>query len=193
MRIVGGEFRSRTLAAPEGVNTRPTSDKVREALFNILQARVFGARVLDLYAGSGAISLEAVSRGAAFALMNDMSRDACRVIRKNIAALGCENRVRLLSLTDEAAVRQLAHTEEPFTLCFLDPPYRMNAVPVAESILNAGLLTPDALLIIEHAKETPPCTPRGMRSVSQRQYGGTGLSFFEPDIPADAAAGPEEE
>ena len=107
MRIIAGEMRSRRLKAPEGMDTRPTADKVKEALFSILLRHVPGARVLDLYAGSGALSLEAISRGAVSAVLADCSQKACKIIAENIESLGCQDRARLLRQGDSAALALL--------------------------------------------------------------------------------------
>ncbi|MBQ2028511.1 MAG: RsmD family RNA methyltransferase [Clostridia bacterium] len=107
MRIIAGEFRSRTLLAPKGMDTRPTLDRTRESLFNIISAECPEARVLDLYAGSGALALEALSRGAASAVFCDKSREAARVISANITSLKVEDRARLMAMSDQQAVRTL--------------------------------------------------------------------------------------
>ena len=104
MRIIAGEMRSRKLKAPEGMDTRPTADRVKEALFSILGSRIYGARVLDLYGGSGALALEAVSRGADSAVICDLSAKACAVIQENIDTLNCGDKVKLLRMKDTAAL-----------------------------------------------------------------------------------------
>ena len=113
MRIIAGEMRSRRLKAPEGMDTRPTADRVKEALFSILREELWGARVLDLYGGSGALCLEAVSRGAESAVVVDCGSKACQAIRENIAALRCEDRVRLLPMRDTAALKRLQSQGTP--------------------------------------------------------------------------------
>lgn len=178
MRIIAGEKRSRRLIAPEGNETRPTADRIKESLFSILLPRLPGARVLDLYAGSGALALEALSRGADSAVLCDISPKACRVIRQNIRALGYEGRARLMEKADGAALRTLVEEGAAFDLVFLDPPYRMDTGPVCQRIMESGLLSPGGVIVAEHAKETPPCPGPCAALADQRVYGITGISFF---------------
>ena len=178
MRIVGGEARSRTLKAPSGMDTRPTLDQVREALFNILQFRVSDARVLDLYAGSGALALEALSRGAKEAVLCDASREACKVIRQNIEALGYQTRTRLLSMPDTRALSLLRAEHQQFDLIFLDPPYRMDTSGTMTALLDGDMLTDDARIIVEHSAKTPPKPDARLECLSVRQYRDNCLSFF---------------
>ena len=114
MRIIAGEMRSRKLKAPEGMDTRPTADRVKEALFSILGSRIYGARVLDLYGGSGALALEALSRGADSAVICDLSAKACAVIQENIGSLGCSDRAKLLRMKDTAALSALQKKNDAF-------------------------------------------------------------------------------
>ena len=122
MRIIAGEMRSRTILAPKGTDTRPTLDRTRESLFNIIAAWCPDARVLDLYAGSGALALEAISRGAQSAVLCDSSREAARVIKANIEALRVQDRARLLPMMDSQALALLGREGARFDLVFLDPP-----------------------------------------------------------------------
>lgn len=180
MRIVGGEKRSRLLTAPPGNDTRPTADKVREALYNILGPSVLDAAVLDLYAGSGALSLEALSRGASRACLVDKDRKAAAAIQKNIAALGYEDRARFLPLSDTEAIARLSREGEAFDLILLDPPYRMDTAPVLAKLMEAGLVKPTSLIVVEHADRTPPVPDARLYLTDRRRYGITGLSFFRP-------------
>ena len=177
MRIIAGEWRSRKLNAPDGQDTRPTADRVKEALFSILNGRVYGTRVLDLYGGSGALALEALSRGAKSAVIVDQAAKACRCIRENIAALGCADRAKLLPMKDLAAVETLEKAGDGFDLILLDPPYRLDASPVLER-LEKKLLNKGGMIVAEHARETPPEAVPPLRRVDQRVYGITGVSFF---------------
>ncbi len=178
LRIIAGEKKSRKLKTLEGTETRPTADKVKEALFSILVRRVYGARVLDLYGGSGALALEALSRGAAEAVINDQSMKACRVIRENVETLGYQDRVRLMQMKDLAAVEALEKTEAPFDLIFLDPPYKMDCSALCGR-LEKKLLAPDGIIVVEHARETPPKALPPLQCGDRREYGITGLSFLE--------------
>ena len=177
MRIIAGEWRSRKLITPDGQDTRPTADRVKEALFSILGGRLWGARVLDLYGGSGALALEALSRGAVSAVICDQAGKACRAIRENIGTLGCADRARLLPMKDSAAIEALERENAAFDLILLDPPYRMDATDTLIR-LEKGLLAPGGMIVAEHAKETPPRAASPLQCVDTRVYGITGVSFF---------------
>ena len=178
MRIVAGDMRSRRLKAPEGMDTRPTADRVKEALFSILSARLYGSRVLDLYGGSGALALEALSRGADSAVIADCAARACQAIRENIDALGCGGRARLLRMKDTVALSTLEREGSAFDLIFLDPPYRMDTAPICALIAGMGLLKKDGVIVIEHGRETPPDVKAPFERFDHREYGVTGLSFY---------------
>ena len=181
MRIIAGDWRSRKLKAPEGMDTRPTADRVKEALFSILREELWGARVLDLYGGSGALCQEAVSRGAESAVVVDCGSKACQAIRENIAALRCEDRVRLLPMRDTAALKRLQSQGDAFDLIFLDPPYRMDTAPVCRDIMEYGLLKAGGAVVVEHSRETPPDIQPPLRLYDRREYGVTGLSFYRQE------------
>ena len=182
MRITGGEFRSRPLRAPRGKVTRPTSDRVREALLAILGERVPGARVLDLYAGTGALGLEALSRGAALATFVERSREALEALRANVSALAVVERARVVAAPAERAARDVAG---PFDLVFADPPYADvdSAVRVLEEIVRQGALAEGATVVLEHAPERGPGQQKGpeiagLQRVDTRRYGDSCLSFY---------------
>ncbi len=177
MRIIAGAWRSRRLKTPEGMDTRPTADRVKEALFSILYGKVRGARVLDLYGGSGALALEALSRGADSAVIADQGAKACRAIRENIETLGCHDRARLLPMKDCAAVDALEKEHARFDLIFLDPPYKMDVSALCAR-LEKTLLAEGGLIVAEHAKGTPPRVEPPLTVSDRREYGVTGLSFL---------------
>lgn len=177
MRIIAGEKRSRLLKTPEGLDTRPTADRVKEAMFSILLPRLPGARVLDLYAGSGALSLEALSRGAQSAVMADCAAKAWKAIRENVEALGYGEKARLLRMADTAALAALEKSGEQFDLVFLDPPYRMDTAPICARIM--GLLAPGGMIVVEHSRQTPPAVAPPLCCTDHREYGVTGLSFYQ--------------
>ena len=179
MRIVGGKYRSRTLQAPKGMETRPTLDQVREALFNILQGQVEGTDMLDLYGGSGAVALEAVSRGANSAVICDQSRDAVSVIRKNIASLSCQNQVTVLQMKDLSALARLEQEGRSFDLVFLDPPYRMEMTDMLVRLAAGPLLKAGAKVVWEHSASMEAADIQGMRLLSTRKYRDTCLTFYE--------------
>lgn len=178
VRIIAGEMRGRTLYAPAGMDTRPTQDKVRESLFNILRYDVAEARVLDLFAGSGALSLEAISRGAQSAVAVDMSRAAVECIRRNVQAARAQERVRILPMDYRRAIDQLAARGAQFDLVFLDPPYRMvNTGEMAAQLYEKGLLSPACIVVIEHAREVTPVLPPALEAYDERTYGQTKMLF----------------
>lgn len=177
MRIIAGSARGRTFDAPQGRDTRPTLDRVRENVFNILQMKVRGARVLDLFSGSGAMAFEAISRGADFAVLVDLDRAAHAVERQNAAKLRMEEQCRILNCDWQMAVRQLAAAGEKFRVVFLDPPYAMHDMTGVLSALRP-LLEEDAVILLEHEAKTFPATPDGFDLYDSRKYGIAGVSFF---------------
>jgi 16S rRNA (guanine966-N2)-methyltransferase len=181
MRIVAGTLRGRELSTPGGDATRPTAARAREALFSIL-ADVSEARVLDLYAGSGALGLEALSRGAEQLVLVESSKAAQRAIRENLAALGVEARATLLPIRAEASLRALERLG-PFSLVFADPPWAdaQAAVGVLEKLASSSLLTPAARLVLEHAARTPPKLKADSRlnPTDTRRWGDTAVTIFE--------------
>ena len=159
------------------METRPTADRVREALFNILSARVPGARVLDLFAGSGAMALEAVSRGAQCAVMVDSSRRAADSIRRNTALVRAEDRTRLIVAPWQQALSSLG--EAPFDLVFMDPPYRMHEsyAQAAQALYGRGLLAPDAVLVLEHERAFGLSLPSPFECYDRRTYGAAAVTL----------------
>lgn len=179
MRIIGGEYRSRILADIKGDNVRPTSDRAREALFNILGLRVRGARVLDLFAGSGALGIESLSRGAKEATFNDVSKDSVAIVKKNLALLKAEEKARVYQ-TDFAAFLNLA--KAPFDLIFIDPPYRFDYGEKALQIISdKGLLTENGIAVYE--RDCPFAGEiAGLDKFDERKYGKAFLTFFRRKI-----------
>lgn len=182
-RIVAGTLGGRRLAAPAGSRTRPTSDRVREGLFNTLQSLVdlAGARFADLYAGSGAVGLEAYSRGAAHVLLVESQPAAARVARANIAALRAAPAVRLVTAEVLAVVGHGAGAEPPFDVVFADPPYAMpdrELVALQRASLDAGWLAPGAIVVIERATRSgAPQWVEPLTQVRARRYGETTLWY----------------
>jgi 16S rRNA (guanine966-N2)-methyltransferase len=175
MRIVGGRLRGRALAAPSSQAIRPTADRLRESLFNILAHAhgdpVRGARVLDLFAGTGALGLEALSRGAVFALFVDDGAEARALMRQNVEALSLAAVTRIFRR--DATRLGPAHPLEPFSLVFLDPPYRKGLAEQALASAREGSwLTDDALIVVEEA-EGAFKTPGGFEEVERRRYDDT--------------------
>jgi len=180
MRIVGGRWRGRSLKGPSSDAIRPTSDRLRETLFNILQHSygdpIEGARVLDLFAGTGALGLEALSRGAAFALFVDDGAQARGIIRENVEALGAGGATRLFR-RDATRMGEVA-PNAPFSVVFCDPPYSKDLAPKAlRSCAEGGWLVPDALVIVEEAQGVEVSLPERFEEIERRDYGETKVVF----------------
>jgi 16S rRNA (guanine966-N2)-methyltransferase len=177
MRIVGGTLGGRVLRAPHGAATRPTSEKVREALFQIL-GDVEGVHVLDLFAGSGALGIEALSRGAAHATFVDSGKPALTAIRGNLAELGLADRATVAA---SDAVGFAKRAVGPWQLVFVDPPYASDLATRAILALPVATLAEHAVIVIEHDRRNAPGeTLGGLRRTDHRRYGDTNISFYEP-------------
>ena len=182
MRIVGGTFRGRPLAAPRDQTIRPTSDRTREAVFNVLAHglgdRLEGARVLDLFAGTGALGLEALSRGAAFCVFVEQSAEGRGLIRSNIEAMGLEGRTRIFRR--DATSLGIAGTVAPFGLVFADPPYGRGLGEAAlHSARQGGWILPGALCLVEEAAAAIFVPGEGFEIVDERRYGDTVMRFLK--------------
>jgi len=180
MRIVGGRLRSRPITGPKSDSVRPTSDRLREALFNILTHSygdpVTGARVLDLFAGTGALGIEAISRGAEYALFVDEGIEARALLRDNVESLGLGGVTRIFRR--DASRLGPAHPLDPFSLVFLDPPYGKGLAE--KSLISArdgGWLRPEALLVVEEAADAGFKAPDGFVELERRRYDDTEFTF----------------
>jgi 16S rRNA (guanine966-N2)-methyltransferase len=187
MRITGGIHRSRALRAPPGSATRPTSDRVREALFGILTSAgaVEGARVLDLYAGTGALGLESLSRGAATALLVESSRAAAHVAQQNVESLGLTGVARILGAPVERSGPRIA-ASGPFDLVLADPPWALvdsgGAGRALVALVAHGILAERGLLVLEHASRTAAPELEPLSRGETRTYGDTALTFYKNGI-----------
>jgi 16S rRNA (guanine966-N2)-methyltransferase len=183
MRVVGGRLRGRNLAAPASREIRPTADRLRESLFNILvhayENPIEGARVLDLFAGTGALGIEAISRGAGFALFVDNGAEARALLRNNVEALGLGGVTKVFRR--DATELGPAHPVEPFSLVFLDPPYGKGLAEKAlASLRDGGWLTKEALLVVEEANAAAFTAPEGFVELERRAYDDTEFVFLKP-------------
>ena len=184
MRIVSGSLKGRAITAPEGQNTRPTSDRARQAIFNVLEHAAWaeplvGARVIDLYAGSGALGFEAISRGAAFALFVEIEEEARGAIRENADAWGLMGRTRVhrRSATD-LGVRP-GSAGEAFDLAFLDPPYRQGlGEQTLARLLEGTWLKPGATVVFERGSDEPEIETPGYERLDARDYGAARVLFL---------------
>ncbi len=183
MRITGGQFRGRPLKEPPDNRVRPTSDKVRQAIFNILAHNDFGfalegAGIVDLFAGTGALGLEALSRGGAFALFVDDSAESRALIRANVEALGLTGATKIWRRDARDLGPVAAGSGGPFTLAFLDAPYRQDLTePALKSLRDGGWLAPDAVVVAETG-EDEALASEGYRLLGRRSYGETALHIF---------------
>lgn len=180
LRIVAGEARGRRLAVPKGRRVRPTPDRVREALFSILGMQCQGSRVADVCAGTGALGLEALSRGAAEVTFIERDRGVTAILSENIDRVGLDGTI-VIEGDVVVALRRLGRQEKTFDIFFIDPPYKAGLfVPIAEVILKGRLLAPGGLVVVEHPADSA-LELVGLTLTERRRYGGVALSFFESE------------
>jgi 16S rRNA (guanine966-N2)-methyltransferase len=178
MRVIAGKFKSRRLKGTPPAGIRPTSDKLKETLFNVLGARIEGATFLDGCAGMGGIGIESISRGAGFVYFVDQSRRACQVIRENLNSLVVQQGFRILEMD---LLKALTVIDTPLNIAFIDPPYERNDLyqGCLEHFESASLLAPDGLLIIEHSKRKElPDTAGRLRKFRSLVQGDAALAFY---------------
>ena len=182
VRIIGGRLKGRRLAGVKG-SMRPTADRVREAIFNILGEAVAGAMVLDLFAGSGALGIEALSRGAAGAVFVDHDRASLQVLQRNLRLCGLEDRARVYPLPVQQALPRLARQGSTFQLIFLDPPYEQGLVGRTLALLaRLPVAAPQSRLVVEHSQSEELAAAYGdLVQQDRRRYGGTVVSFYTVD------------
>ncbi|HUR71687.1 MAG TPA: 16S rRNA (guanine(966)-N(2))-methyltransferase RsmD [Candidatus Limnocylindrales bacterium] len=181
MKVIGGAARGRKLKVPKGLAVRPTAARVKESLFNILQHDFSGLRVLDLFAGSGNVSIEALSRGALAAVLVDESARTAAVIRDNLMKLDLSSRAQVWIAPVRRSLRKLDKAGEKFDLIFLDPPYEKGLVATTiNDIAKSSLLSPAGVVVVEHSgRETVKPSYGDLVLNDQRRYGDTCLSFFQ--------------
>jgi 16S rRNA (guanine966-N2)-methyltransferase len=190
MRVISGIYRSRRLIAPDGLATRPTSDRLRETLFNILAPRIAGATFADLYAGSGATGIEAISRGASMVLFVENAEPALAAIRANLKALGIVSGYGLEPRSVSSFLRRIAQRERTLDLVFLDPPYEAVAEYAASLDLLGGecasLLNGDSVVVAEHRRKLPLAERHGaLVRYRVKEQGDAALSFFRIEAKAE--------
>jgi 16S rRNA (guanine966-N2)-methyltransferase len=189
MRVIGGAARGRRLKVPKGQTIRPTAARVKESLFNILPHDFSGLRVLDLFAGSGNVSIEALSRGAAIAILIDESPRSAGIIRENLHRLGLNGRAQVWTAPVTRSLRKLAKSGQRFDLIFLDPPYERGLVGATlEAIGQGDLLNAAGKVVAEHsAREAVKSEYDQLVLNDQRRYGDTLLSFFMTEATTNSA------
>lgn len=188
MRVIAGQYRSRLLSAPRGLDTRPTSDRLRETLFNVLALRIDTAVFLDLYAGSGAVGIEALSRGAREAIFVEQSETALKAIRGNLASLGIRGGFALEARSVAAAIRRLTQAGRTANIIFLDPPYAESGeYTLALGLLGgecAALLSDGGIVVAEHEKRRESAAQCGaLVRYRLLKQGDAALSFYRLEGP----------
>lgn len=192
MRVIAGAAKGRRLVAPRGMDVRPTADRVKESLFNILARDWSGATVLDLFSGTGNLAIEALSRGAEHALLIDASARAATAIRENLRRLGMEGRSEVRIAPVARSLKSLGARGQKFMIIFLDPPYATGlAAQSLELIARYALLEQDGTVVVEHSsRESVAAICGGLELHDQRQYGDTLLSFYQHTDKPSARKGP---
>lgn len=180
MRVIAGTYGGRRLKAVPGTQTRPTTDKVKEALFSMIGPYFDGGQVLDLFAGTGGLAIEAVSRGCDQAVLVDKQRQAQAVITENIALTKESERFRLLKTPAQTALKLLADEQQQFSYVFLDPPYRFKIIhQLLETLSELSLLTDSARVIVETEREDDVELPVGFELIKHHDYGITKISVYQ--------------
>ena len=179
MRVVAGSARGLRLDVPSGRDVRPTADRVREALFSSLGARVRGARVLDLFGGSGALGVEALSRGAALAVIVELQKRAAEVVAANLVRTGLAERARLIRGDALKVIPSLAAERVVFDIVFLDPPYAGDLAALSlAAVVEQGILATGGIVVVEHDKRGAVAKPAGVVVASVKAYGDTALTYL---------------
>ena len=179
MRVIAGTARRTVLTAPSGTDTRPTSDRAKEGLFNIIGPLIVGARFLDLFSGSGAIGIEALSRGASEAVFAEQAKPALEALRKNLASVKKEAAGRIIPAAALNAIGQLEREGREFDIVFMDPPYDKGLIEgTISGLLNSSVLTKDGLVIAETETGLPLPQADGFTLERQRDYGRTRFLFY---------------
>lgn len=183
MRVITGKYRGRTIKGPSHSGLRPTADRVKEALFNILGARILEADLLDLFAGTGSIGIEALSRGANSVVFADANRQSIQLLKENLKILSPDEKVRVCHSTAGQCIEMLAREAVNFDLIFLDPPFEEDLLPeTMAGIFRNHLLREEGILIIEHPAKITVSNP-AFTAFLTRKYGDIGLTFFRQDSP----------
>lgn len=179
MRVISGTARGMRLQTPKGLSTRPTTDRVKESMFNIISFRIRESRVLDIFAGSGALGIEALSRGADSCTFVDSSRESICVINENLQKARLDDRADVISSKVESALSRMSG--EKFDMIFMDPPYCKGFIePVLLFIVDNNILDADGIVVVEH--DSNDKTPESIKTLvksDERTYGGTTISFYE--------------
>lgn len=180
MRVIAGSAKGRQLKAPRGMNTRPTADRVKEALFNILGLRIVDSLFLDLFSGTGNMAIEAISRGAQKAVLLERQRNALQVIKANLTLTGFDAQAEVMAMDVQQGLALLGQRMTTFNIIFIDPPYLKGyEQPTLEGIINNNLLAGGGIVVIESSKlDRLPALVGNLVGIRQERYGDTVLSFY---------------
>ncbi len=180
LRVISGEARGIKLKALKGTNTRPTSDKVKESIFNILAPYIEESRVLDMFSGTGNLGIEAVSRGAASAYLIEKNKKCYDIIKENIYKTKLSDKIKPIIKDIYSALKVLSRAEEKFDIIFMDPPYLKGfIIPCLEEIMNLDLLNIEGIIVIEHdVEDILPRTRASLVRFKEKKYGTTMVSFY---------------
>lgn len=180
MRIISGKWKSRKLYSTKGMKTRPTSGRVKEAIFNIISHRLSSSVILDIFAGTGSMGFEALSRGSSEVVFIEKDIGAVKVIGKNATALDCSSAVHIIKKDVFRAIGDLAESEYIFDIIFMDPPYNTNIEKdVISSILNADIMDSQGIIVVEHDyRDIMPDKIDTINRIDTRKYGNTSVSFY---------------
>ncbi|MGL6174534.1 MAG: 16S rRNA (guanine(966)-N(2))-methyltransferase RsmD [Cellulosilyticaceae bacterium] len=177
---MSGKCRGTKLEAPEGTHTRPTTDRIKETLFNIIAFDIPGCKFLDLFSGSGAIGIEALSRGAVKSVFIDNNSNAINCINKNLQKTGLQNLATVYNIDIGSGLQKLANQSEKFDIIFMDPPYNLEGLnEIFNLITSKDLLSENGYIILENASEAMKITNEKLELVREKNYKTTTLSFFE--------------
>ena len=178
MRVISGSLRGRKLLSLEGEHTRPTVDRVKEAIFGSIQFEIAGKCVLDVFAGSGALGIEAISRGAKRVVFNDNATAAKNIIVANLQAMGIQEQAELHCLDYDKLLERLTQQGDRFGLVFLDPPYAMDIENIVGQVVDSGIVEPDGYIVAEHTSKILPVEIKGYLKRT-RTYGYTAVTIFK--------------
>lgn len=179
MRVIAGTARGHNLAAPEGLSTRPTTDRIKETLFNIIAFDLNGCRFLDLFSGSGAIGIEALSRGAEKAVFVDSSPVCAKIIEDNLKHTKLYPKGRIITDDVLSAIQRLSTEGERFDIIFMDPPYMEGLVePALNAIVKSGIVDTDCKIIVERGSKTEPPVAEGLKIYREKEYRTTVITFL---------------
>ncbi|WP_300297407.1 16S rRNA (guanine(966)-N(2))-methyltransferase RsmD [Anaerosolibacter sp.] len=184
MRVIAGKLRGRKIKAPDGMHTRPTTDRVKESIFSMIYPYIIDSTVLDLFAGSGSLGIEALSRGAEKAYFVDNNKQSLSIVKENLINLGLLDQSIVLLAEAMKALKDISLKDQIFDIIFLDPPYMKGfIIPCIETIKENGLLNIDGIIVIEHnVEDVLPAEVGDLIKIKDRRYGDTNISIYSREV-----------